>query len=318
MRRAFSGIFGRFFARAYLSRYHKFTWFAAINRDPTYVSSRLRVKKRKSSTRIDLPDWICGGQGRLAIAEAKGSYQSAAPSQGARPGPIKTANKQINSVRVQRRIRRAGDMKWVDRSFKGWAVMSRWGIEDPPREPYLFVLDPETHGEPLGEDEIPGLVQEVAREHVRQTLEGLGYGDLIADPNKVGPTNPTRERQEVVLHLPEEEGKRFIGAVASPFGLLPLTVNEAQIVMAAQPPSTALRMLFVGFDLGVVARLIEGETVNPRVMRQADDGTRIGSDGLLIAPLSRGVSRTSFDLASAISISLFILRFSNSASQNCS
>jgi hypothetical protein len=131
-----------------------------------------------------------GGKERLAIAEAKGSYQSAAPSQGARPGPIKTADKQISSVRIQRRIRRAGDMKWVDRSFKGWAVMSRWGIEDPPREPYLFVFDPETLGEPLREDEISGLVQEVAREHVRQTLEGLGYGDLIPDPNKVGPIHP--------------------------------------------------------------------------------------------------------------------------------
>jgi len=287
MRRAFSGMFGRFFARAYLSRYHKFTWFTAINRDPTYVSSRLRVRKRTRSTRVDLPDWICGGSGTIAIAEAKGSHQSASLSQGTRPGPIKTADKQISSVRVQERKRRGGQMQWVDRSLKGVAVMSRWGIEDPPRDPYLFVLDPETHGEPLSEDEIPAFVQQIAREHVRQTLEGLGYGDLVPDPNENGLTHPSRERQEVVLHFPEEEGRRFLGVVASPFGLLPLTVNEARMVMESQPPSTPLRFLFVGFDLDIVTRLLGGQPVDTRPTRQAEDGTRIGSDGLLIAPLTR-------------------------------
>ena len=34
MRRAFSGLFGRFFARAYLEHYHDFTWLGPINGDP--------------------------------------------------------------------------------------------------------------------------------------------------------------------------------------------------------------------------------------------------------------------------------------------
>jgi hypothetical protein len=287
MRRAFSGMFGRFFARAYLSRYHDFTWFTPINRNPTYVSLSLRIKKRNGSERIDLPDWICGGTGQLAIAEAKGSHQKASLREGTRPGPIRTADAQIQSVRVQMRRGRVGNRRWVSQSIEGWAAMSRWGLETPARDPFLFVLDPETHGEPLREEEKPGLVQQIAREHVRQTLEGLGYGDLVAEPEHQTITSPRRERQEVALNLAEDVGRRFIGAVASPVGLLPWSVGEAQALMSSQPFLRPLRLFFVGFDVDVIKDILSGRPVSPRPRRDAEDGTRVGRDGLLIAPLER-------------------------------
>jgi hypothetical protein len=159
--------------------------------------------KRDPSARIDLPDWICGGPGQLAIAEAKGSHQSASLSQGTRPGPIRTASKQIQSVRGQVSRMRAGTTRWIDRSVKGWAVMSRWGVEQPPRDPYVFVRDPEMRGEPLSEEEIPTLILPVAREHVRQTLEGLGYGDIIGEHGQDTAGHPLRDRQEVLHFLSE-------------------------------------------------------------------------------------------------------------------
>ena len=164
--------------------------------------------------------------------------------------------------------------------------MSRWGVEIPTRDPYLFVLDPETHGEPLSIDEERALVQQIAREHVRQTLQGLGYGDLIPDPNKPGSVGPARERQIVTLHFPEEQSRRFIGAVASPFGLLPMTVDEARSVMIS-PLSAPLKLLFVGLDLDIVTKAIQGQIMTERIVRRADDGTQIGADGLLMAPLDR-------------------------------
>lgn len=287
MRRAFSGMFGRFFARAYLERYHGFTWFAPISGDPTYFSSRLRVT-RSSSARIDLPDWLCAGPGKLAIGEAKGSHQKNNLSKGTRPGPIKTAEAQINGVRVQKaKISKSGALRWVNRSVKGWAVMSRWGVEIPAREPFLFVLDPETAGEPLSEEETAEVVQDIARVHVRLTLEGLGYTDLLRDPNDDTSVRPSRQPRAVTLHLEGEDGRRFLGAVASPFGLLSLSVNEAQTMLASLPTEIALRLFFVGFDLDMVLRLRENQAVNPRPVRRADDGTRVGSDGLLVAPLGR-------------------------------
>ena len=287
MRRAFSGMFGRFFARAYLERYHDFTWFAPISGDPTYFSPRVRVT-RASSARIDMPDWLCAAPGILAVAEAKGSHQKSNLSAGTLPGPIKTADAQIRGVRVQKaRMTKGGGLTWVDRSVKGWAVMSRWGVETPAREPYLFALDPETAGEPLSDEEIAEVVQDIARVHVRLTLEGLGYTDLLGDPNETAVVRPARARDAVVLHVEGEDESRFLGAVASPFGLLSLTVSEAQALMPSLPTDIAHQLLFVGYDLEMISRLLQNEAVSPRHVRESDDGTRVGPDGLLVAPLSR-------------------------------
>src|SRR5713101_8144439 len=97
MRRAFSGLFGRFFARAYLQRYHGFTWFAAIDGTPTNLSKNVRVR-RKTRASSELPDWVCARPGEVAVAEAKGSHQKGNATRGGRTGPIKTADGQISGV----------------------------------------------------------------------------------------------------------------------------------------------------------------------------------------------------------------------------
>jgi hypothetical protein len=96
---------------------------------------------------------------------------------------------------------KGGGLTWVDRTVKGWAIMSRWGVETPAREPFLFALDPETTGEPLSNEEVAEVVQDIARAHVRLTLEGLGYTDLLRDPNDVGVARPPRQRDTVVLQV---------------------------------------------------------------------------------------------------------------------
>ena len=146
MRRAFSAIFGRFFARAYLECYHNFTWFGPISGDPTYFSKRFRVT-RTNGSKAYLPDWLCAGKDGVAIGEAKGSHSSAKIKTGSHPDPIKTAINQINGVAVQKFD--SFSQKWVDRSVKGWAVMSRWGVENPIRDAYQYVLDPVTPGTPI-------------------------------------------------------------------------------------------------------------------------------------------------------------------------
>jgi hypothetical protein len=289
MRRAFSGIFGRFFARAYLQRYHGFSWFVPINGAPTDCSSRLRVT-RKASARIDLPDWLCAGPGKLAIGEAKGSHQKGNAKRGGLPGPIKTASVQISGALVQTLNKNTN--RWNSRSVKGWAIMSRWGVESPPKDAFLYAFDPETSGEPLQEDEITNLVQGVARMHVRQTLEGLGYGDLSQILGGIEPSGPSRQRQTVVLHLNGESGTHFLGAIASRFGFLSLSVSEAQDRMASLPLEISRQLYFVGLDVDVVVRLLHQQPINRRQTREADDGTRIGADGLLVAPLARVSSDT--------------------------
>lgn len=101
MRRAFSGLLGRIFARAYLEAHHGFVWFAAIDGDEFKLAPKVRVKKKAGSS-AEMPDWICAAPGLLAVAEAKGSHQKGELRGASKPGPIKTAEGQISGVLVQK------------------------------------------------------------------------------------------------------------------------------------------------------------------------------------------------------------------------
>jgi hypothetical protein len=131
MRRAFSGLFGRFFARAYLARYHDFAWFTPIDGEPTNISKRMRVA-RLPGKGMELLDWVCGSaSSRIAVAEAKGTSQPSNGTGAGLPGPIKTADGQLKGVVVEKLRKVAGKERWTAVRTKGCAVMSRWGVEVP-------------------------------------------------------------------------------------------------------------------------------------------------------------------------------------------
>jgi hypothetical protein len=291
MRRAFSGLFGRFFARAYLQRYHGFTWFAPIDGTPTYLSKNVRVR-RKTRASSELPDWVCARPGELAVAEAKGSHQKSNSTKGGRPGPIKTAERQISGV-VLEKAQQAGRIKqWIPRTIKGWAVMSRWGVEDPRRDAFQYVLDPETAGESLSSHDREEIVQDVARVHVAQTLEGMGYSDLAAEFVAVDIAEPVRPRQTAVIEIEGEDANGYLGAAVGPFGLLPMTLDEAREAAGTLPEALARQFLFVGIDIDVVRHLRDKSAVEPRETRRISEGMTIGPDGLLFAPIQRIIPKS--------------------------
>jgi hypothetical protein len=286
MRRAFSGLFGRFFARAYLQRYHGFTWFVPIDGTPTYLSRNVRVR-RKARASSELPDWVCARPGEVAVAEAKGSHQKGNATKGGRPGPIKTADGQISGVVLEKALQAGRMKKWVPRSVKGWAVMSRWGVEDPKRDAFQYVLDPETDGEPLSAEDREEIVQDVARVHVAQTLEGMGYTDLAAEFGLADIAEPALPPQTATIEIEGEHPSIYLGAAVGPFGLLPMTVAQARQVADALPTRMARQIRFVGMNIETIRRLRDRSALKPRVVRGLADGTSVGPDGLVFAPIGR-------------------------------
>jgi hypothetical protein len=286
MRRAFSGLFGRFFARAYLQRYHGFTWFAPIDGTPTYLSEKVRVR-RKTQASSELPDWVCARPGEVAVAEAKGSHQKGNATKGGRPGPIKTADGQISGVIFEKAQQAGRIKKWIPRSVKGWAVMSRWGVEDPKRDAFQYVLDPQTDGEPLSTDEREEIVQDVARVHVAQTLEGMGYTDLAAEFGSTDIAAPARPRQTASIEIEGEHPRIYLGAAVGPFGLLPMSLDEAKLTAETLPAAVARQIRFVGMDIETIQRLRDHSALKPRVVRGSADGTSVGPDGFVFAPIGR-------------------------------
>lgn len=275
MRRSFSGLFGRFFARAYLQLHHDFVWFAAIDGDIFHLSPSWRVS-RKPGSQTEMPDWICARPGELAIGEAKGSHQKGNATRGGIPGPIKTANGQIKGVRIQKLVRRGKKASWQPKQVKGWAVMSRWGISNPPRDPFLYVLDPTTDGEDPTGEEIEDLVQAVARTHVEQTGLGLGLLEILDDEIVVRPRRRVR-----VVNDPEK--RFFVGAIMSPFGPLELGFDQAKELSTLLPNPDLVR--FVGLDESLLADYLQRSAIAPRLPQRIDEQAHVGPDGLLIAPV---------------------------------
>ena len=277
MRRSFSGLFGRFFARAYLEVHHDFVWFAAVDGDNFQLSPNWRVS-RKPHSKTEMPDWICARPGELAIGEAKGSHQKSNATRGGVPGPIKTADGQITGVRVQKRVRNRLGMTWRSKHVKGWAVMSRWGLADPPRAPFLYALDPETEGEELTPEELEQLTQAVARTHITQT--GLGLGLLKISDNDMVPTPRSRVRV-----ADDQENQFFAGAVITPFGPLDLDIDRAKALSAFLPDPNLVR--FVGLEEELFSRFLAGQTLAPRARQRIGNSSLVGRDGLVVAPINQ-------------------------------
>lgn len=273
MRRSFSGLFGRFFARAYLEVHHDFVWFAAIDGDNFSLSPSWRVS-RKPRSKTEMPDWICARRGELAIGEAKGSHQKGNATRGGMPGPIKTAGGQIAGVRVQKRVRNRR-ITWRSKRVKGWAVMSRWGLADPPRDPFLYALDPETEGEELAPEELEQLVQAVARTHIAQTALGLG---LL----KASGTVASYPRVRVVG---DQEKRFFAGAIITPFGPLDLDFERAKELAALLPNPDLVR--FVGLEEDLFTSYLDEQTLVPRERQHIGEFSLVGRDGLVVAPITQ-------------------------------
>ena len=275
MRRSFSGLFGRFFARAYLEIHHEFVWFAAIDGDNFHLSPRWRVKR---FTKAEMPDWICARPGELAIAEAKGSHQKGNATGITRPGPIRTADGQIRGVRVQKRtptIR--GGLRWQNRSAKGWAVMSRWGLSDPPRAPFLYALDPKTEGDELTAQERDELIQAIARTHMEQTALGLGLIKWVEED-----TLGSVPRRRVRI-ADDQEKRLFAGAVITPFGPLDMDFEQAKALSALLPDPDMVR--FVGLEQGLFESYLQQQPLSPRQRQRIGDLSVMGKDGLVVAPI---------------------------------
>lgn len=277
MRRSFSGMFGRFFARAFLETHLDFVWFAAIDGDNFHLSRNWRVSRRPKS-QTEMPDWICARPGELAIGEAKGSHQKGNATRGGMPGPIKTADGQISGVRVQKRVRHRTRTTWQSKGVKGWAVMSRWGLANPPRSPFLYALDPETEGEKPTPEEIDELVQAVARTHIEQTALGLGLLKSTDDRVTVTPRR--------LVQVADDHVKRhFAGSIITPFGPLDLDFDQAKELSDLLPNPDLVR--FVGLEESVFTDYLQGQRLAPRERQRIGDRSLVGRDGLVVAPVQQ-------------------------------
>jgi hypothetical protein len=75
LRRAYSGLYGRFVARALLSNHLGLTRFLSLKRNGLMVPGSVEVRR---TAKGDIPDWLAWDEqnSRLVLGEAKGSLSS--------------------------------------------------------------------------------------------------------------------------------------------------------------------------------------------------------------------------------------------------
>lgn len=172
IKRAFSALFGRFIARAYLTRYFSPSLFVPLDgQNSITIDGRMHLEVEKRDSDYDDPDWVVynDNESSIMIAEAKGSH-GRYPSQ--LNGTLDRAYKQTQSVVVTSR--------GVDLDVKRIAIATRWGVKDSPIDkPYLWVKDPDDKGKPLEEgEEKDAFFIGMLRHHIANLIEPLGYKEL--------------------------------------------------------------------------------------------------------------------------------------------
>ena len=278
---AVSGLFGRFVARAYATRYLGYSRFVHVTKPPMTLTGTINgiLRRTPGITSGDMPDWVTWGAGvGLGIVEAKGCHDRSNPAKA-----LERARRQAERAEIAVGSRPA--------TFKRYAIATRWGYATPSyTQPMLWVHDPAEKGKESPE-EAEALALGVARLHAARLLDPLGYKEL-ADQLRVlvrdtFPANRGR-RQKSARDLLESaptfslddidgtEGEHLLGAVI---------VRGSKLAPADLSPvdrDTLLRLelnpTFVGIDVQEIKRLIDGDLVVPDTA--SDDRRRsVGDDG---------------------------------------
>jgi hypothetical protein len=254
MKRGFSGILGRFFARWYLETHHGLTDMVPISGEGPVYSHNVVVLRKG---RINLPDWVClGPTGQPVLAESKGSHNRSRWAGPLTASPLEKAKEQLQSAVVQMRSPATGRLRRV--KVKGWAVMSRWSTVQNMRPPLLYVLDPETQGHEMTVDEGKRAAQDIRRAVLAGFMRVLGHPNLAARFTVLAKAETDVSTVQREISAAEMEWtSESVGPPPIAGAIEPVLLSEASRLLG-QPPSIELEVVSIADDHFAGRRFIGG------------------------------------------------------------
>ena len=234
MRRAYSGLYGRYFARAVLTAELGITLFVPLQTNATPISGGVTVTRVGSG---DIPDWIAWdpGAGCYVLCEAKGRLSE---SEGrfvyGKPGCIDPGKAQFDKVEVT-------DSSGRRIATRNWIAANLWSTDRVKRSPVALLWDPPGEGERLTREEAERHAQAMRSRRDASIAERLGNPERrvrIA----IGPSDddmPPRSVQAAqdsrsgAIERPSREPHEgdYLAAVITPLGIRPLR-DEDDLVAA--------------------------------------------------------------------------------------
>ncbi len=269
---ALSGLFGRFVARAYLTRYWNYSNFAHVTKPPMLLSGVVGAQVIRLHNG-DMPDWIIWDplQQQLAIAEAKGCHDRAGPDKA-----LARAWTQANRADVM--------IGGLPAPLKRFAIATRWGVATAPTmNPIISVKDPEEDGRQISKNERDALGVGIARRHMGSLFRGLGYAELsrallraAEAPRSQLSDGAALEARRLTEMLPRREVKTptiapaiedtLAGGYVTQAG--PLRVDEEVSPSDAEMlKRVGLRPTFIGIEWETLLAVIDGDATRITELR---------------------------------------------------
>ena len=225
MRRVYSGLYGRYFARALLATELGLTDFIPLNRDITPIPDGVTV------TRIDkgdIPDWIAWNPqtGAYVLGEGKGRLTGSEQRfLNGTPSCVDAGKEQFARVEVR-------DSGGRTIATRNWVAVNLWSTDERRQRPVSLLWDPPEDGDLLTDDEVPRHADAIRRHHIATTAMRLGEPDftvrIAVKPSDDGVSSTIREATEdswfgpIERHSREPHESDYQAAVITLLGIRPI------------------------------------------------------------------------------------------------
>ncbi|MDR7117380.1 hypothetical protein [Caulobacter sp. BE254] len=185
LRRAYSGLYGRFVARALLSAHLGINRFVSLKRNGVVIPGSVAVTRISKG---DIPDWIAWDDraSRHVLCEAKGSLTSRDFLAPGVPKCVKEGKAQFDRVETTGASGKLYPARWV--------AATRWVTDHRGGTPATLLWDPPQDHRPFSEDEAARHREAMTRAWLDSIAPGLGWRDadeLLA---------PDRSRMAIVVN----------------------------------------------------------------------------------------------------------------------
>lgn len=260
---AYSGLLGRYMARAYLTAYEGVRVLVPLDKAKCVLRNTPYSIGKCPSEQGHEADWIgLDGRGRLVVAEAKGSLD-----QGVRTwlGPNDIPKVLRTAIGQARRTNVFKNSAIEPLSARRWAVASRWANETNQLCPALLAWDSD-EGQ-LDASDYQALARLLHRAEVETVLTALGQSDIVQllDTRGTGAPYPRAMRLRVGPHIIESGFAALVG----PVGILPLRdhgdLDRVRLIREWNP-TVALASLSRGYATRTMRQ--------PHVAEEPDDAQR--------------------------------------------
>ena len=278
---AYSGLFGRYMARTYLTTNENVRVLVPLDEAKRSLQgTSYSIEKNPPGYGLEA-DWVgLDGGGRLVIVEAKGSFDTgikrwSGPG-GIIPDILDTGIGQVRRTAVFKNRK-------YPLSAKRWAVASRWSNEDNKRTPTLLAWDVDKKAvdeKALDNNDYRTLKELFHRTDVEGILSGLGHIEVVEAMDAPDQNLPGGLALRVGNHRIEPG----FAAVLGPIGIHPLhSENDLDLVRVIREFTPNIVLVLVSLSRQYVNTIIQEPQEFGEEIVRGGDGRFAQHAGLTIA-----------------------------------